>query len=42
MVAELLQQRLLGLGTGKVSRWRVGALLLRARRGTVRSREDRA
>jgi hypothetical protein len=44
MVTELLPQRLLGLGTGEVSRRRVGALplLLRARRGAVQSREDRA
>jgi hypothetical protein len=46
MVVELLPQRLLGLGTGEVSRWRVGALplplLLQAHRGAVRSRQDRA
>jgi hypothetical protein len=43
MVAELLPQCLLGLGTGKMSRRRVDAfsLLLRARRSAVRSREDR-
>jgi hypothetical protein len=43
MVTELLPQRPLGLVTGEVSRRRVGALplLLRARCGTVRSREDR-
>jgi hypothetical protein len=44
MVTELLPQRLLSLGTGEVSWRRVGVfpLLLRARCGTVRSREDRA
>jgi hypothetical protein len=44
VVTELLPQSLLGLGTGEVSRWRVGALslLLRTRRGAVRSREDPA
>jgi hypothetical protein len=44
MVAELLPQRLLSLGTGEVSRRRVGALplLLRARHDAVRSREDHA
>jgi hypothetical protein len=37
MVAELLPQHLLGLGTGEVSRRNVGALplLLRVRRGAV-------
>jgi hypothetical protein len=42
VVAELLPQCLLGLSTGEVSRRRVGALplLLRTRRGAVRSRED--
>jgi hypothetical protein len=39
MVAELLPQRLLGLGTGEVSRRHVDALplLLRMRREAVRS-----
>jgi hypothetical protein len=43
MVAELLPQRLLGLSTGEVSRRCVGGLplLLWARCGAVRSREDR-
>jgi hypothetical protein len=42
VVAELLPQSLLGLGTSEVSRWRVGALplLLRTRCGAVQSRED--
>jgi hypothetical protein len=44
MVVELLPQRLLCLGTGEVSQRRIGALplLLWARHGAVRSREDRA
>jgi hypothetical protein len=44
MVEKLLPQHLLSLGTGKVSQRHVGALplLLRARRGAIRSREDRA
>jgi hypothetical protein len=44
VVAELLPQCLLGLGTGEVSRRRVGALplLLRTRRGAVPSRENPA
>jgi hypothetical protein len=44
MVAELLPQHPLGLGTGEVSRRRDDTLplLLRARRGAIRSREDRA
>jgi hypothetical protein len=44
MLAKLLPQRLLGLGTGEVSRRRVSALplLLRGRRGAVQSKEDHA
>jgi hypothetical protein len=44
VVAELLPQCLLGLGTGEVSRRRVGAfpLLLWTRRGAVRSRDNPA
>jgi hypothetical protein len=44
MVAELLPQRLLGLSAGEVGRRRVATLplLLRTRRGAVRSRDNPA
>jgi hypothetical protein len=44
MVTELLPQCLLSLGTGEVSRRRVGALppLLRTCHGAIRSRENPA
>jgi hypothetical protein len=43
VVAEFLPQLLLGLSIDEVGRWRDGTflLLLRARRGAIRSREDR-
>jgi hypothetical protein len=42
VVAELLPQRLLGLGLAKVGRWHTDVLplLLRTRRGAVLSGED--